>query len=142
MSYADQEWAMAQASIQHQQHIDQGMEIAYGSLAYQNPEYPSDGFHSWVERPEPPCPIGHGPFTTQELNRRDRVELDTRRDRALLGEQDDAYEYLLESLSTDQRDALLVLARNTPKQGLSQLVGALHKEWKRGSSRRSEPERP
>ena len=139
MSRAEQEWAWNQASLRAQEELEQAMGAAYGPLANQNPEYPSEDVNPFVrsER-ERPVPIGHGPFTSQERDWRVRVELHTRVDRALLEEQDDAYEYLLESLSTKQRDALLVLAQNTPKQGLSQLVRALHGEWRREKRRTPE----
>ncbi|WP_432101031.1 hypothetical protein [Streptomyces sp. WAC 04229] len=140
MTYAEQEWAMAQESIRFQEHIDQGMQNIYGPLAYQNPEYPSDQFHTFASRPERPVPIGQGPFTPAELDRRSDAELNAMGNCGLMREQDEAYECLLESLSTEQRDALLVLAQNTPKQGLSQLVKALHREWKREQRRTPKPE--
>lgn len=106
------------------------MEIAYGPLAYQNPEYPSDDVHP-MARPEPPVPIGHGPFTAEGGEKRKRGGFARGEDWRLLEEQDDAYEYLLETLSQQQRDARLVLAQESPKQGLSQLVKALHRECRR-----------
>lgn len=112
MSYAEQEWAMAQASIQYQQHIDQGMDAAYGPpVGYEGPYGPyfPDLTHdpaASAQEPEPEQPT-------------------------LLDDQEEAYEYLLRHLSEAQRDALLVLSMKSGANALDQLLDNLWNEWDR-----------
>ncbi|WP_331753556.1 hypothetical protein OIA45_40705 (plasmid) [Streptomyces chartreusis] len=111
MSYAEQEWAMAQASIRHQQEIDQGMEAAYGAPidcgAPYRPYFP-DLPHGSVESASR-APAGP----------------------SLLDDQEEAYGYLFKTLSAAQRDALLVLSMDSGVDALEQLLDRLWGEWDR-----------
>ncbi|MBZ3906717.1 hypothetical protein [Streptomyces griseiscabiei] len=114
MSYAEQEAAMARASIEYQQHIDMGMEAAYGAQADvgapYGPYFP-DLRHSKVEStltptPDPGCEPDAEPSS-------------------LLDDQEEAYEYLIRTLSDDQRAALRVLSVEGPVDALHQLLDRL-----------------
>ncbi|MFD8231821.1 hypothetical protein ACFV20_07985 [Streptomyces sp. NPDC059696] len=118
MSYAEQEWAMARASLEYQQHIDLGREIAFGAPrevgevgAPYGPCYP-DLTHGTVEPALAPAPESEPDPEPSSL----------------LDDQEEAYEYLIRTLSDDQRAALRVLSLESPANALDQLLDRLWDE--------------